>query len=133
MKQGVSVVVSRGTFGGPVVKLRDPRLHLHTSRKLGLGEGWEQHDQSLILPFPPRQGWDMAEIPSPQLSVTLREDDHRKGSWGLKCGSTPVPVPPMSRGLTENFHVVVLCRLPQLVGDDTGVLAGIFLLGIQDL
>lgn len=37
------------------------------------------------------------------------------------------------RGLTEDFHMVVLCRFPQLVGDHTGVLASIFLLSVQDL
>lgn len=91
----------------------------------------------LTLSFLSHQGkMGNGRDPLPQPSVTLREDSHRKESWGLKCGSTPVPVQPASPGwwgLTEYFHVVVLCRLPQLVGDYTGVLAGIFSLGVQDL
>lgn len=79
----------------------------------------------------------MTEIPPPppQLPVTLRENSHR--SPGISSvASTLLPVQPVSQGwwgLTEYFHMVVLCGLPQLVGDYTGVLAGIFLLGIQDL
>lgn len=77
-----------------------------------------------------------ASPPSPQLPVTLRENSHRRSLGVSSVASTLLPVQPVSQGwwgLTEYFHMVVLCGLPQLVGDYTGVLAGIFLLGIQDL